>query len=225
MLLLGSHPPVPSPAAAATLAALRRELRSGRKVVTAAPRASAATLTIPLAGPAAAWRLERARRSTGAARLVLAVEPGVPLAAPRNRLASARFVRTVRPLTDLITLLPLRAALRRFDHVVLVVSDTSREVRGVVAWLRGRADEVVLTGAAATAAPPRKVAVRVELAPFIGVPIAGVTPLGPPEPARVRVYVAEKGRRILGPMYVPLRWSLVPLERAIGLIRSVKDRA
>ena len=120
---VGSFPPLPSSAAAATVAIIRRELESGRTVVTASPRPSAASLVLRLTGPLGAWQLERVRRSCGAAKLVLSVEPGWPLP----------------PAISVV--------LHRFADVSLLVSEPTFAVLHVVRRLR-RVAEVVLAGQA-----------------------------------------------------------------------------
>lgn len=163
---MGSFPPLPSPAAAATVATVRRELESGRTVVTASPRPSAASLVLRLTGPLGAWRLELVRRRCAAASLVLSVEPGWPL-------PPAIFV-----------------VLHRFADVSLLVSEPTPAVLRVVRRLRHVAGEVVLAGqadrpevVAAVALAVPGVPLRVVDVPLLGTPVVGVTPLGPREPA------------------------------------------
>ena len=76
-LIAGSYPPVPGPAAAATLGAVRRAWDSGEEVVTASPRPSAAAHVLPARGLARA--LGALARKYDCGRLVLCVEPGWPL--------------------------------------------------------------------------------------------------------------------------------------------------
>jgi hypothetical protein len=177
VLIVGSFPPLPTPAASATVAAVRRELGSGRIVVTASPRASAAAHVLPVTGPLGAWRLEQARRRFAATNLILSVEPGWPL--PPGTFA----------------------VLRRFARATLLVSEPTPAVLGVVRRLRHAAAEVVLghessgpeaVAALAFAAPG--LPLRVEHYASLGRPVTGVTPLGPPEPS-----TSQPARRMLGP--------------------------
>ena len=166
---MGSFPPLPSPAAAATVAAVRRELEAGRPVVTASPRPSAASLVLRVTGPLGAWRLEQERRRSAATTLVLSLEPGWPL-------PPATFV-----------------VLGHFARVSLLVSDDSPAVRSRLRRLRHVVDEVVFSGhaaqpeqvAAVALAVPR-LALRVLDSPPLGKTTAAATPLGPPEPASPR---------------------------------------
>jgi hypothetical protein len=107
LLVVGTYPPIPLPAAAASVAAVRRGWDAGYEVTAISPRLSAAHLAVPVTGPFAGRRLDHVRRLTSASRLVLVVEPGFPV--------------PVEPrLMQLMTIETLIRALRRFDHVTVV---------------------------------------------------------------------------------------------------------
>ena len=227
MLVAGSYPPALSPASDATIAAARRELAAGRSIVTVAPRASGASVTMPLGGPGTARRIDMLRRQFGADGLVLSVEPGIPLL-PAPRWA----VRPLWRVVDFITLLLLRPRLRRFDHVTLLVAgggDGPRMTATIRRLAPRAAHEVVVSGPAA--ASPEAVAaltaaagpvpVRVVDAASLGPPYAGISAAGPPEPAivRIRRHSSRAGRRVLGPLYTPLRLVAWPLERLVPAAR------
>jgi hypothetical protein len=132
VLVAGSYPPVPGPAAARTVAAVRREWDRGHEVTVVSPRPSAAHLRAHLQGVRAAWELVRLRRRLQLSRLVFCMEPGVPIAAT----ASAGWQRW--------TGLLLAQALGRFEEVELVMtSDLPVELQ-VMGRLLRRADDVVV---------------------------------------------------------------------------------
>jgi hypothetical protein len=93
-LVAGSYPPVPGPAAAATLAAVREAVRAGDDVLVVAPRATAAHRRATLRGWRAASAL--ARLSRGQDRLVLVVEPGMPFGDQTGTGAARALARVVR---------------------------------------------------------------------------------------------------------------------------------
>jgi len=209
VLIVGSFPPLPSPAAAATVATVRRELESGRTVVTASPRPSAASLVLRLTGPLGAWRLEQVRRSCAAAKLVLSVEPGWPL-------PPATFV-----------------VLRGFADVSLLVSEPTPAVLRVVRRLR-RVTEVVLAGqagrpevVAAVALAVPGVPLRVLTVPPLGTPVVGVTPLGPRERVSSRSHLPALGggRGLLRPSSDPLLRMEVACKKGALFLRRGARRA
>jgi hypothetical protein len=107
VVVIGTYPPIPRPAAAATVAAVREAWDSGLDVTVVSPRVSAAHLAVPVAGPLAGRRLTNVGRHTAARRLVLVAEPGMPVP------AGPRWLQ-------LVTAAGLARALRHFDHVTLV---------------------------------------------------------------------------------------------------------
>ncbi len=209
VLIVGSFPPLPSLAAAATVATVRRELESGRTVVTASPRPSAASLVLRLTGPLGAWRLEQVRRSCAAAKLVLSVEPGWPL-------PPATF-----------------AVLHRFADVSLLVSEPTPAVLRVVRRLR-RGAEVVLAGqagrpevVAAVALAVPGVPLRVATVPPLGTPVVGVTPLGPRERVSSRLHLPATGggRGLLRPSSDSLLQMEVACKKSALFMRRGARRA
>ena len=78
-LVVGSYPPVPGPAAAATVAAVRRAWGAGREVVVASPRPSAAPLVLRAARAGGIAReVVRLGRGQRCELVVLCVEPQWP---------------------------------------------------------------------------------------------------------------------------------------------------
>jgi hypothetical protein len=107
VVVVGTYPPIPRPAAAATVAAVKEAWAAGLDVTVVSPRVSAAHLAVPVAGPLAGRRLANVGRHTSARRLVLVAEPGTPVPdGPRWR--------------QWLTAAGLARALRTFDHVTLV---------------------------------------------------------------------------------------------------------
>jgi hypothetical protein len=92
-LVVGSYPPVPGAAAAATVAAVQRAWATGAEVVVASPRPSAAPYVLTRYGPALGRELAALRRCLGCDEVVLCLEPGWPLTAagagPMGRTARA----------------------------------------------------------------------------------------------------------------------------------------
>ncbi len=77
-LVVGSYPPVPGAAAAATVAAVRRAWDAGVEVVVVSPRPSAAPFVVPVAGTALGRELAKLRLAHACNEVVLCVEPGWP---------------------------------------------------------------------------------------------------------------------------------------------------
>lgn len=78
-LVVGSYPPVPGPAAAATVAAVRRAWAGGQDVVVVSPRPSAAPFVLPSAGARGIARdMVRLGRRHACDQVVLCIEPAWP---------------------------------------------------------------------------------------------------------------------------------------------------
>lgn len=188
-VVLGSYPPIPRPAATATVAEVRRAWAAGGEVTIVSPRLSAADLAVPVAGPLAGRRLDNVRRHTGAARLVLVAERGFPVpiaAAP----------------VQWVTVFTLTRSMRRFSHVRVVrVGDVGVPDR---LWRK------LVAGAAELVDWPSP-----ESAPHTG---PAVTALGPAEtlprewPA---VAAARLARLVLGRWAGPVRRRLGALRRSL----------
>jgi hypothetical protein len=161
-VLVGSYPPFPGPASAASVAAVKREWDAGRSVVTASYRTGAAKFTVPVAGPLAGWRLEQLRRVVGGPpRIVLGVLPGAPFVPDRRPL--------VERLSHLATATGLRLALRRFSDVTILV--TGEPGVGAESWrvLRPAATRFIVSEHGEAAALSRLAGVQAEVvavAPF-----------------------------------------------------------
>jgi hypothetical protein len=113
VLVVGSYPPIPVPAAAATVEAVRRAWDTGGEVTVVSPRLSAAHLALPVVGILAGHRLANLRRHTSASHLVLVLERGLPVPATGDRGLAARVVQWQ-------TVTAMVRAFRSFDRVTLV---------------------------------------------------------------------------------------------------------
>jgi hypothetical protein len=136
VIVAGSYPPIPVPAAGATIDAVRRSLSEGYEVRVVSPRPSAAHFSGPLIGLIAGHRLNRLRRLTASTRLVFCLEAEVPFDPP------GRPTRTTR-WKALATAYLLARTFHRFDHTTLVVVGDTGGHEDAVRILEGAADIVV----------------------------------------------------------------------------------
>ena len=111
VVIIGSYPPLPGPATAATLAAVRRAWEAGADVRVVSYRTGAAEIAVPVTGPIAGRRLDQVRQHfANPAEVVLGLQRGVPFSDPR-------------PSQQLATAVGLAAALRRFRRATLLVGE------------------------------------------------------------------------------------------------------
>jgi hypothetical protein len=111
VVVIGSYPPLPGPATAATLAAVRRAWETGADVRVVSYRTGAAEIAVPVLGPLAGRRLDQIRRLfANPPEVVLGLQRGVPFADPR-------------PSQQMATAAGLAAALRRFRRATLLVGE------------------------------------------------------------------------------------------------------
>ncbi len=190
-LVVGSYPPVPGAAAAATVAAVRRAWDGGAEVVVVSPRPSAAPFVVPLAGAALARELAKLRLAHACNEVVLCMEPGWPFGARRNA------TRTARALAH---------ALSGFERAELVVTGEIGVAPDVLALLWPIVDSVTASSQEAAsglrAAGAGTPVVRT-VDPFAGSGLRRLSddasnpqPVGPLEP--VELLVVARGRRALG---------------------------
>ncbi len=192
-LVVGSYPPVPGAAAAATVAAVRRAWDAGVEVVVVSPRPSAAPFVVPVAGTGLGGELAKLRVAHACNELVLCVEPGWPFGGHDR--TGPPGERTARALAQ---------ALRGFERAELVVTGEIGVAPEVLAplWpLMGlviASSEEVASGLRAAGVPVARV-----VDPFAGsglrVPsddVRNPQPVGPLEPAEF--LVVARGRRLLG---------------------------
>lgn len=176
VLVVGSYPPIPLPAAAATLDAVRQAWADGDEVTVVSPRLSAAHLAVPVAGVLAGRRLANLRAVTSATQVVVVMERGFPVPATGAGGWAAR-------LTQWPTAISLVRAFAGFDRVRLVRVGALDIPTDVEARLVGAADEVIDAVADPAGGP------------------AGVTALGPVEAPlrdRARQIAGTLVRRVLG---------------------------
>ena len=135
-MVAGSYPPIPVPAAEATVDAVRRALSEGHEVKVVSPRPSAAHYAGALVGFIAGRRLNGLRRVTRCDRLVFCLEPEVPFDPPgKTTVGSTRRA--------MITARLLARSFRRFDHTTLIIAGDSGAPAEAVRVLEEAADEVV----------------------------------------------------------------------------------
>jgi hypothetical protein len=196
-LVVGSYPPVPGTAAAATVAAVRRAWDAGAEVVVVSPRPSAASFVVPLAGVALGRELAKLRLAHACNEVVLCMEPGWPFSAPRDA------ARTARALAQALS------GLARAELVVTGAIGVAPEVLALLWPLVGpvtASSEEVAAGLRAAGVP----VVRV-VDPFAGSGLhllsddaSNPQSVGPLEPAeflivaRGRRFLALVARRLLG---------------------------
>jgi hypothetical protein len=176
VLIVGSYPPIPLPAAAATVAAVRRAWAAGEEVTVVSPRVSAAHLAVPVVGILAGRRLSNLRRHTSATRAVVVVEPGVPVP------IMARFTR-VGTLVQWLTVRGILRAFGGFEQVTVV--------RVGPLGIPSRIETLLVGGATAVIDHPHPANSRP----------GGITPLGPVEvlpKERPRQLAGLVARRLLG---------------------------
>jgi hypothetical protein len=183
VLVVGSYPPIPLPASAATVAAVRRAWAGGDEVTVVSPRLSAAHLAVPVSGVLAGHRLANLRAVTAATQVVLVMERGFPVPASGTAGSVGRLIQWP-------TAISLVRAFAGFDRVTLVRVGRLDIPAGVEARLVRAADEVID-----------------EVVPRV-VGSAGVTPLGPVETPlreRPRQITEPIVRRVLGRYAGPVR--------------------
>lgn len=111
VVVIGSYPPLPGPATAATLAAVRRAFAEGKTVRVVSYRKGAADATVPVAGPLAGRRLEQVRKLfAGPPEVVLGLQRGVPFSDPG-------------PSQQIATALGLAIGMRRFRRATVLVGE------------------------------------------------------------------------------------------------------
>ncbi len=222
VLVVGSYPPIPLPAAAATMAAVQRAWADGDEVTVASPRLSAAHLAVPVVGLLAGRRLGNLHRHTGASRLVMVLEPGLPVPSlppgqsgsslqpgqsgsslppgqsgsslpPGQSGSSLQPGRLIGRMHQWLTVEALRPALATFEHVTFVrVGDL-----GMSPWVERR---LLGSGTEVVEEPPSPASTAPEA--------VGVTTLGPvevPPRERPQQIAGVLARRVLGPYAGPIR--------------------
>jgi hypothetical protein len=149
LVVVGSYPPMPGPATAATIAAVRRGWDAGTSVQVVSYRTGAAPIAVPVTGTIAGWRLEQVRRHFGGpAQIALGLQRGVPFSDPR-------------PSQQIVTAVGLAVALRRFERAALLVGEDP-EVLPMCLQLLARAVDHV---SVATPAMARQLVERYKLRP------------------------------------------------------------
>jgi hypothetical protein len=129
---MGSYPPLPGPATAATLAAVQRAWEAGLDVRVVSYRTGAAEIAVPVAGPLAGWRLEHVRKHFGnPPEVVLGLQRGVPFS-------------DLRPSEQVATASGLAVALRRFRRATLLAGEDPEISRVAFRILAGAVDRIVV---------------------------------------------------------------------------------
>jgi hypothetical protein len=135
VVVVGSYPPMPGPATAATLAAVRRAWQTGASVRIVSYRTGAADMAVPVTGPLAGWRLEHVRQHfDGPPEVVLGVQRGVPFSDPR-------------PSQQIATALGLATAMRRFRRATVLVGEDPEVLPVCLRILSGAVDRFVVATA------------------------------------------------------------------------------
>ena len=234
-VVVGSYPPVPGPAAAATVAAVRRAWAAGHEVVVVSPRPSAAQLVMAAAGaevgpalsrvwPAGASVRGSSSAPHGSQEVVLCLEPGWPFGRGHRRGRRERGRPLHWPLNLPLSREELERAARSlatalsgFDRAELVVTGdlgVPPDVLGllwpVVEKVTANSEEVASVLRAA-GAPGVNV-----VEPYAGAGLpATVTAVSPLEPAdwllvaRGRRLIGSAARRVLGPRAPAVRAYLL----------------
>jgi hypothetical protein len=226
LLVVGSYPPVPGPAAAATMTAVRRGWEHGQEVEVVSPRPSAAHRSTRLVGLRAAWELHRLRHTEQADELALCMETGMPFAARANRwrlgaqaIALAWALRGYRRVTLMTTSdfhVPGRslAPLWRQVHEVVITSEAER---GLLATRLGVPARLIRVDASQSSTE-------------VASPLPGevVTPSGPREWAwaeQPRRLASLLTRRILGRHADAVRARVVPRLRELRQRLTTETRS
>jgi hypothetical protein len=132
IVVIGSYPPLPGPATAATLAAVKRAWDAGADVRVVSYRTGAAEIAVPVAGPLAGRRLDQVRQHFGnPPEVVLGLQRGVPFSDPR-------------PSQQMATALGLAAALRRFRRATLLIGEDPEVMRACFRILASAVDRFVV---------------------------------------------------------------------------------
>jgi hypothetical protein len=189
VLVVGSYPPVPTAGAEITSAMMKALWAEGAEPEVAAPRSSAARLTVAVSGPLAGRRLGHLKEVTGADDLVLCAERDLPF--PTTGLPALLL-----PVFQRLTVGPLIRAMDTFDHVTLIACGDLGAPPALWAELIFAADVVI------------------DRSDALGAP--GVTTLGPPETtpqglvARARgVAPRVLGRRLPQARRLTARWQVL----------------
>jgi hypothetical protein len=161
VLVVGSFPPIPTAGAAITVDVVRRLWSEGARPHVAAPRASAAPMTVAVTGWTAGKRLEELRLTTNAQDVVVCVERDLPI-------PTSGFSAGLLPIVQHATVVGVVRALAGFDHVTLIACGDLGVPAELWAQLIFAAD-VVIDHQEATGTP-------------------GVTTLGERHPVRVVLY-------------------------------------
>jgi hypothetical protein len=149
LVVVGSYPPMPGPATAVTIAAVRRGWDAGTDVQVVSYRTGAAPISVPVTGTVAGWRIEQIRRHFGGpAHIALGLQKGVPFS-------------DSRPAQQIATAVGLAAALRRFERATLLVGEDPEVPPMCLQVLAQVADQV----SAATPALARRLVEHYKLRP------------------------------------------------------------
>ncbi len=241
--MVGSYPPVPGPASAATLAAVERAREAGYEVRVISPRPSAAARVMAFDGPGFGAELERRCRLNAYDRVVVCAQPGWPFPARPGLLSGpartarrlARALAVAREAELVLTgpvadMAPVIVSLPLLWPAVGTVSASSAALQAVA--------EAVVPQAQVRLAPPSTR--RLPLEDLLGA--AGSRGVGAMEPgqglapARARRLAGRTARRLLGRHEPAARAAVlgaagrargglgqVPgLRRALGLARSLR---
>jgi hypothetical protein len=132
VVVIGSYPPLPGPATAATLAAVRRAWEAGSDVRVVSYRTGAAEISVPVTGPLAGWRLDHVRKHfDNPSEVVLGLQRGVPFSDPR-------------PTQQMATAAGLAAAMRRFRRATLLVGEDPDVLPACFRILAGAVDRFIV---------------------------------------------------------------------------------
>ena len=217
-LVVGSYPPVPSPASVATVAAVRRGWDEGREVEVVSPRPSAADQSARLVGFRAAWTLNQLRRTKRPDEVWLSLEEGMPLTARANR---CRHRAEATAVAWVLKGYPRVVVLATSDMEVRSSSLAPlwRQVDGVVTPSEGEGRRL----SARLGVPPRLIQVDPSWVPEDRTvppwPRGVITPSGPREwewSERLRHLAGPMARRLLGHHYDAVR------ARTSSLLRRAK---
>jgi hypothetical protein len=132
VVIIGSYPPLPGPATAATLAAVQRAWEAGLDVRVVSYRTGAAEIAVPVAGPLAGWRLEHVRNYFGnPPEVVVGLQRGVPF----SELGRSQQFSTATGLA---------IGLRRFRRATLLVGEDPEISPACFRILASAVDRLVL---------------------------------------------------------------------------------